>query len=939
MRYRILGPLEVRPGPDWQPVRAGKNRALLAALLLHCGQIVSADRLIAEMWGDDPPESAAKAISVHVFRLRQLLADPDGAQLTTRAPGYLLRCGPGELDARVFEARAADGRRLLAAGRAAEAAGELARALSLWRGPALADVPRTARIGTEADRLEEARLAALELRIEAGLRCGRHGELVPELRKLTAEYPLREGVWVLLLRALAAAGRHAEAVAAYGQARAAIADELGTEPGPALRELFQLLLTGGGAVFPAPAAAGEPAGGPPDPPAQLPADMPDFTGRSGPLDRLRRLLRPQQDQAPAALPVVVVSGAPGLGKTALAVHAAHALRAGFPDGQLYVSLRGGGERPVAADDVLARFLRGLGVPPARIPLAEEERAALYRTVTARRRLLVVLDDAADAAQVRPLLPGSASCAVLITSRNRLASLAGSQLVDLDVLGGGEAASLFARIVGAGRVAAEPAASREVLAACAGLPLAIRIAAARLAARPGWQIRTLAGRLADTRRRIDEFTAGDLAVRACFEVSFAALRKIRPRRGGVDPARAFAMLGLWQGPSLSLAAAAVLIGEEAPEVAGALDELVDAHLIESPAPDRYAFHDLLRAYAAQQAAGEPQQVVAQAKARLLTWYLRTSDAAAAVVSPARDRIPPAPPVPGSDPLAFGSPEQALSWCAAERANLVAATTEAAALGRHDIAWKLPVSAMVGFDRNGYRAEWAATHKIALASARQLGDRRGEAWVLNNLGMVASQQRAAEALDLLGQALEICREIGDGRGQARAVNNLAYNYRFLGQPAEAAAALLDALAIQRRVGDSYGEAIALCNLGEAYLELGQIGQAVARSRAAAGVAQELGSVRIESYAQYNLGWAELASGRPGPAAGLLEQALAGHQATGDKIGEAQDLHRLGDAYQQQGRSGEAAASWRRACALFTELAEDAQAAQLRDRLGRLGLPGPG
>ena len=346
MRYRILGPLEVRPGPDWQPVRAAKNRALLAALLLYSGQIVSADRLIAEMWGDDPPESAAKAISVHVFRLRQLLADPDGEQLTTRAPGYLLRCRPGELDARVFEARAAAGRRLLAAGRAAEAAAELARALRLWRGPALADVPRSAQIGTEADRLEEARLAALELRIEADLRCGRPGELVPELRKLTAEYPLREGAWGLLLRALAAAGRHAEAVAAYGQARAAIADELGTEPGPALRELFQLLLTGGEAAFPAPATAAGPAGGPPDPdpPAQLPADMPDFTGRSGPLDRLRRLLRPQQDQAPAALPVVVVSGAPGLGKTALAVHAAHALRAGFPGGQLYVSLRGGGDR-------------------------------------------------------------------------------------------------------------------------------------------------------------------------------------------------------------------------------------------------------------------------------------------------------------------------------------------------------------------------------------------------------------------------------------------------------------------------------------------------------------------------------------------------------------------------------------------------------------------
>jgi tetratricopeptide (TPR) repeat protein len=689
-------------------------------------------------------------------------------------------------------------------------------------------------VTAEAGRLEESRLSALELRIEADLGCGRHAQLVPELRRLLSDHPLREGLWALLIRALDGAGRHAEALAAYGQAREVIADELGVDPGPELQGLYQAMLSAdAGSPSPAGAATvpspGPPVGSPADAthrrgpgsssrraPAQLPADVADFTGRAAPLERLHSLVSGAREHANGAVTVAVVAGTPGLGKTTLAIHAAHRLRPDFPDGQLYVSLRGGSEHPVPPDEVLARFLRDLGVDGVRVPVDPEERAAMYRTRLAERQMLIVLDDARDAAQVRPLLPGTGSCAVIVSSRHRLSDLASSRLIDLDVLDEGEAAELFTRIIGTDRAEAEPGPVRDVLGVCAGLPLATRIAGARLAARRSWTVRTLADRLADQRRRMDELTAGDLAMRACFQVSFDAL----PHRNGTstDPARAFRLLGVWQGPSIGLRAAAALIGQPEWPVADALEVLVDAHLLESPAPDRYRLHDLLRAYAADRArADEPPLAVEDAVRRVLDWYLRTTDAAAGVVAPPRERVPLDPAEPGRVPLAFATAEKALDWCEQERTNLVAATRQAAAHGLHDIAWKLPVAATVSFDRLGYRAEWLATHRIALDSARKLGDWRAEAWVLNNIGTVLGQQHVNDAIGYFEQALAVVRENGDRPDEARAANNLAFCYLVLGRHEEAVAPLLDSLQLQRELGRRYGEAVALCNLGEAYIEL--------------------------------------------------------------------------------------------------------------------------
>jgi DNA-binding SARP family transcriptional activator len=984
VRFRILGPLEVWTGQDWGGIGAPKWRALLAALLLNRGQAVSTDRLIVELWGDDPPDRAANLVSVYVLRLRRVLGDPEGRVLTTRAPGYQLRLQPGDLDAERFEILAGQGRKAMSDGDPRRAAEALAEALGLWRGRALDDVPPSPLVTAEADRLEESRLAALELRIDADMGCGLHAQLVPELRRLLSDQPLREGLWALLIRALDAAGRHAEALAAYGQARAVISNELGVDPGPELQRLYQALLVADAgthrqppagqprAVQPAdgpapagPAPAGPTAvGQPPNglaaagpsaaaqsteaapaahragpgsssrrAPAQLPADVADFTGRGGQVERLQRMLSEARRRDNRAVTVAVVAGAPGLGKTALAIHAAHALRPDFPDGQLYISLLGGSEHPVPPDDVLARFLRDLGVDGTRVPVDAEERAAMYRTRLAERRMLIVLDDAKDAAQVRPLLPGTGSCAVIVTSRQRLSDLVGSRLIDLDVLDDAESAELFTRIVGAERVDAEPDAVRDVLAICAGLPLAIRIAGARLAARRGWSVRTLAGRLADQRRRMDELTAGDLAVRACFQVSFAALPRLPD--GAVNPAHVFRMLGAWQGPSIGLRAAAALIGEPEGHVADALEGLVDAHLLESPAPDRYRLHDLLHAYAAERArADEPPQAIEDGVHRLLRWYLRTADATASVVAPYRDRVPLESAEPGSEPLTFATAEQALGWCELERANLVVATGQAASQGWHDIAWKLPVAATVCFDRHGYRSEWLTTHRIALPSARELGDRRAEAWVLNNLGMVLGQQHVDDAIGYFEQALAILREVGGKRDQGQAANNLAFTYLVLGRYEEAVAALLDALQLQREAGRRYGEGVALCNLGEAYLELGRYDEAIVCSQEALAIVREVGSVRYEGYALYNLGRAHLDLGRLDESAELFEQALAIHRAVGDRYGEAQVLQRIGTVQARADRPVEARETWTKARRLLEDLGEDRQAAEMSAQLETLG-----
>lgn len=435
-------------------------------------------------------------------------------------------------------------------------------------------------------------------------------------------------------------------------------------------------------------------------PAQLPADVADFTGRQKEVEELTALLG-AADYALGAVVVLAVAGAAGIGKSALVVHGAHRVAPRFPDGQLYLNLRGSGAQPMTPGEALARFLRDLGDDPAALPADASERASRYRSLLVGRRVLVVLDDAGDAAQVRPLLPGTVGCAVLVTTRRSMPDLESARLIDLETLNDADALALFARIVGRIRAATEPGACHDAVTACGGLPLAIRIAAARLAARPSWSIAYLAARLRDERKRLDELVAGDLAVRASFMVSYANLRG---SSGGASDAldRAFRLLALARGPDVSLPAAAALLGVPQDRAQAALELLVDHHLLRSWQPGRYRFHDLLRVYAEERVEAEEDAAArAEAVRRMLSWYLQTAAAACRLVNPHRTHIDLGPAVPGTDVLSFGNYAEALAWLDAEHANLLTAVDQASCQGEHEIAWKLSHTLWDLFNLRGVR----------------------------------------------------------------------------------------------------------------------------------------------------------------------------------------------------------------------------------------------
>jgi DNA-binding SARP family transcriptional activator len=919
VRFQVLGPLEIWTGEAWTSIGAKKWRSLLAALLINAGQVVSTDRLIGEIWGDNPPAGATNLVSVYALRLRRMLGDEHGELLRHRAPGYQLALKDDDVDSLQFGGLIIAGRQALAAQQPERAAELLTKALGLWHGRAFMDVPPSEMVDGEAERLAEAQLDALELSMEAEIGCGRYAEATPELFRLTTDHPLREGFWGLLMRALDAAGRHAEALAAYARAREEIADQLGVDPGETLQSLYERLLRDEPLLRAEPLAQVQAPPPVAPPPMQLPTDIADFTGRDEDVDRLCELLPPGADGG-GAVKIAVVAGAGGLGKTTLAVHAAHRLRPYFPDGQLYVNLLGVSSQALSPADVLARFLRDLGVEAAQIPVSEEERAGLLRTRLTGRQMLLLLDNAKDAAQVRPLLPGSASCAVLITTRTRMPDLTVTRLVDLDVLGDEEARTLFTSIVGADRVSVAAEATNTVLAACAGLPLAIRIAGGRLAARPGWSVGTLADKLASEHHRLDEFRVGDLAVRACFEVSYASL-PTPATSGGVDQARAFRLLGLWPGPWIRLPAAAALLGQPDHDAADALELLVDAHLLESPAAEVYRFHDLLRVYAADLCLSEPEQARRDAVRRLLAWYLHTTKTAARIISPNHAPIPVGDVEPDVHPRTFASLDEALDWAETERAGLVAATRLAAASGMHDIAWRLAAATMSPFYRRSHWAAWIATHEVGLSSAQELGDRQGEAWILNNLGMAYGAQNVTEAVDRFERALAICREIGDRQGEARAANNCAHAYLQLRRFDDALEAGQASLPMQRQVRNRYGEGVALTVLGAALRELNRLAESVDHYQQALTIYRELGDKQGEADALSDLGGVYLGLGQVDDAIDALRESLRIWHDIGDRHGQAVTLSVLGLAWQSAGKPDEAHRCLAEAQQIFEELGAQA------------------
>jgi tetratricopeptide (TPR) repeat protein len=565
--------------------------------------------------------------------------------------------------------------------------------------------------------------------------------------------------------------------------------------------------------------------------------------------------------------------------------------------------------------VLARFLRDLGIEGDKVPVRDDDRAALYRTTLTGRRVLILLDNAKDSAQVRPLLPGSSSCAVLVTTRNRTSDLASTRSFDLNVLEDTEALALFSRIVGEERAAAEPDATAEVLVACAGLPLAIRICAARLAARRQWKIATLADRLRNQHRRLDELKTGDLAVRASFQVSYDSLR--RDGRGA-NPARVFRLLGLWQGTSISLPAAAALVGEPDDDVADALETLVDINLLESPAPDWYRFHDLLKVYAMERAQAEETEVALdEAVSRLLWWYLDSAQAAADTVSPQRYQVPADPRAPGHPPLAFASMEAALAWYDDERADIVAATRQAAAVGLHEIACRLPSTLFPLFNRRTNWADCVTTQRIAADSAAKTGDQLGEAWALNQLGYALVGLRDPEAFGHLERALAIRQEFGDTRGEAQTAICLGDGHLKMHGPGE------DALRYLRRAADllepmgaSSLRSVALNSLGDVYFELGDLDAAAECYLQCIDLSREFGG-HAEGFALLNLGVVYMRQHRLAEAIAAFGEALAKHRASGALDGEAWTLKSLGAAQAETGSRSASRSSLTAALRIFEQI----------------------
>ena len=930
VRFGVLGPVEARTARGELVALAEKPRVVLAVLVLHAGPPVSRDRLTGAVWPQRPPPSARHVVATYVSGLRASLGLPRQGpppRLTLAGDGYRLEAAPGDVDVQVFNDLARRGRQALSGGDAALAAGLLDQALGLWRGEPTEDVTLDGDTAMVLAELSERRLLAEEDRAAAGIALGDDGALTARLQALVAAHPLRERLWDMLMTGLYRSGRQAEALAAFQRLRAHLVAELGVEPGPRLRELHQQILAGN--PLPAPCAAPVILT-PPVVPRQLPRDIRYFAGRAAELDQLGAMLAAPGTDLPEAVVITAVSGTAGVGKTALATRWAHQVASQFPDGQLYASLDGyGPARPADPQEVLSRFLRALGAAAAQIPGDLSEAAALYRSLLDGRRLLIVLDNAASAEQVRPLLPGAAGCLVIVTSRRGLPGLGareGAARVTLAPLATAEAIQLLRMIIGPARADAEPSALADIASGCGLLPLALRIAAERAVDRPQRSLAWLAGQLASARGRLDTLTVDDdpaTSVRAVLSWSYRSL--------AAAPARLFRLIGLHPGPDISVLAAAALAGISRAHAQQLLDELTDAHLAEEPVPGRYRLHDLLRDYAAEIAAADEHPDGRTAALRqLLTWYLHATDAADRMLAPAKRHVDlPAPPTEPGLPAIPDYPA-ALAWCDTEQANLAAAIEAAASHSESDIAWKLQAALRFYFET---RHQWPTVIRCgqaALAAVRHAGDIHAQAQLLNSMATAnRGLRRYDEALSLLQCSLRLYQQAGDLHGEGAAWNNLGAVHCSMGRLDDAAGCYRRALDLAARIGHQYSQTIALSNLAETHLLARRPDQVSEPARQALAIAHQIGHPEVEAFALTSLGSACVALGHPAAALGHYQQALTAWQRTGDRPGTAAAHHRFGDLLHDTGSTTQARHHWSQALAIFDQTG-DPQASELRARL---------
>jgi DNA-binding SARP family transcriptional activator/tetratricopeptide (TPR) repeat protein len=918
LEFRLFGSVEIWAAGQLFDAGQPRQRGVLAALLVDAGHVVTWDTLIDRVWGHTPPERARHSLYSHVARIRRILdnaalaSDEKPALLRRQTGGYLMDVDPNWVDLHRFQ-RLVDHARAPEC-RPAECVVALREALALWRGEPMAGLGGDWVLGVRAAYTQR-RLDAVLAWAAAELAADNPRAVVAPLIKLVAEYPLVEPLTAALMRALHASGRTSHALECYRSARRRLADELGAEPGPELRTLHRNILRGESR----PVAGTRPDAvvATRDVPAQLPAAIATFAGRSAELEHLDAVLARAQRQ-PTALTISALVGTAGVGKTTLAVHWAHLVAHHFPDGQLYVDLRGFDPRGTAVtpDQALRGFLEAFAVPRQRIPADRDAQAALYRSLLAGRRVLILLDNAADAEHVRPLLPGSAGNLVLVTSRRQLTSLvtsSGADPLTVDLLSVDEARDLLACRLTRARVVAEPAATEEIIALCARLPLALAIVAARAATRPGVSLRALADEVRRPTGGLEVFSGDDAAtnVRAVFSWSY---RTLSPAA-----ARLFRLLSLHPGPDITPPAAARLLATSHRDVRKLLTELVGAHLVTAYTSSRYAVHDLLRAYAGELAKQrDPERERHAATRRILDHYLYSAFAADRLLHPRRDPIelPPQPADDESEP--FTDATGALGWFTTEHLVLLGTVKMAAATGMHRHAWQLAWALTTYLDRTGHWHDWASVARLALESAGRLADPLGQAHAHRGLaGAAVWLGRYEEAHRNLRRALDLFAALDEPAGQAHVHLDLCWVFERQGDQHSTLDHARRALVLYRRCKHQAGQARALNTIGWSYALTGDHREAHTWCRRALALHVRIGDRSGAAYTWDSLGFVHHGLAEHADAAACYRRAVDLFRDLDERFYEADTLTRLGDVHEAAGDPEAARRAWERAHEILVEL----------------------
>jgi DNA-binding SARP family transcriptional activator/tetratricopeptide (TPR) repeat protein len=922
VRFRVLGPVSAHRDGRTVDLGPARQRHVLAALLIDANQVVTPDELARRTWGDNPPQRAIPTLRTYLSRLRSTLG-AGGYGIRRRSGGYVLEVDEDVVDVHRF-------RRLVADARDADdgtAAGLLRDALGLWRGAPVAGLatPWAARI---AEALHAEKLTAELDFHDVQLRRGEHGSVLVGLTARAEEYPLDERLARQLLLALYRSGRQGEALERYERIRLRLADELGADPSAALQQLHQQMLAAAPALDP---PRPERASGVPVP-RQLPAPPAVFIGRGAELAVLDAAVEPLQDPGrPVA--ISAVGGFGGVGKTWLALHWSHRNLDRFPDGQLYANLRGFGDdaEPLSPQVLIRGFLDALGVASQAIPADLDTQAALYRSLVAGKHLLVVLDNARDTGQVVPLLPGSPTCTVIVTSRQQLTGLLtthGARPVTLDVLPDPDARDLLARRLGQARLDREPDATAALVRACAGLPLALGIVAARASAHPTFPIATVAEELEDTVTRLDALDTGDpqADLRSVFSWSYRAL--------STDAARLFRLLGRHPGPDISLSAAASLAGVPDLLTRPILAELTRASLLTEHRPGRFVLHDLLRVYAGERSRlDDCDDARHDATRRLLDHYLHTGLTASALLSPTRPPITVAPRAPGVTAEVLADLSQAVSWYSIERAAFLAAIRRAADAGFDAHAWQLQWAISPFLDRQARWHDYAEACSTAIGAAQRLGSLAVEALVLRGLARACTRLGAyADTYSHLDRARDLYRRLNDRGGQAAVHMEFGRLLEPQGHAAEALAHAVAALELYRTADNAMGQVHALNGIGWCHAQLGNYPETIGSATEALRLAEGIDGADIAGIWD-TIGFAHARLGQHSEAITCYQRALAAAREQHDINVEADALTRLGDVHHVMGESGTAREHWDRALALHRAHDRQRDAAEIERRLQAL------